>query len=94
LLEQARARELKVLEAQLLRTQGLASTDPVDLGLALDLFEEMGAVPYAARVRCERALLTGDEAELAAGRAVLESLRDVEQLERYERLQRGARRGA
>jgi class 3 adenylate cyclase len=94
LLEQARARELKVLEAQLLRTRGLASTDPVDLGLALDLFEEMGAVPYAARVRCERALLTGDEAELAAGRAVLESLRDVEQLERYERLQRGARRGA
>jgi hypothetical protein len=42
-------------------------------------------VPYAARVRCERALLTGDQAELDAGLHVLESLGDRDQLARMER---------
>jgi hypothetical protein len=45
----------------------------------------MGAVPYAARVRCERALLSGDHAELENGLAVLERLGDRLQVGRYER---------
>jgi hypothetical protein len=56
---------------------------------SLELWEAMGAVPYAARVRCERALLTGDETELEKGLAVLERLGDRLQLGRYERRQVG-----
>jgi hypothetical protein len=52
---------------------------------SLSLWEEMGAVPYAARVRCERALLSGDHAELENGLAVLERLGDRLQVGRYER---------
>ena len=55
----------------------------------LTLWEDMGAVPYAARVRCERALVTGDQAELDAGLAVLERLGDRLQVGRYERCQVG-----
>jgi hypothetical protein len=56
---------------------------------SLALWEEMDAVPYAARVRCERALLTGDHAELENGLAVLERLGDRLQVGRYERRQVG-----
>jgi hypothetical protein len=56
---------------------------------SLAIFDELGAVPYAARVRCERALLTGDHAELDEGLAVLERLGDRLQVSRYERRQVG-----
>jgi hypothetical protein len=45
----------------------------------------MGALPYAARVRCELALLTGDRTELDKGLAVLERLGDRLQVGRYDR---------
>ena len=51
----------------------------------LDIFEETHAAPYAARVRCERALLTRDQSELEAGMHVLETLGDLDQLARVER---------
>jgi hypothetical protein len=50
-------------------------------------------VPYAARVRCERALLTGNQTELEAGMRVLEALGDLDQLARVERA-RGQGRGS
>jgi hypothetical protein len=59
--------------------------DTAKLTRALEIFEESRAVPYAARVRCERALLTGDQGELEAGMHVLEALGDLDQLARMER---------
>jgi class 3 adenylate cyclase len=76
---------LKLLEAQARRALGLALRDPGELTRALGIFEETRAVPYAARARCERALLTGDQVELEAGLRVLEGLGDLDQLARVER---------
>jgi predicted ATPase/class 3 adenylate cyclase len=76
---------LRLLEAQARRALGLATHDPAELGRALAIFEETRARPYAARVRCELALLTGSESELETGLQVLEALGDVDQLGRMER---------
>jgi hypothetical protein len=70
--------------AQLDRAIALARRDPIGLERAQEAFEAMGARPFVARVRCERALLTGDEQELAAGLGELERIGDLEQIERYE----------
>jgi class 3 adenylate cyclase len=81
----AAADGLKLLEAQARRAHGISRRDAAELTRALGLFEETRAVPYAARVRCERALLTRDESELEAGMHVLEALGDLDQLARVER---------
>ena len=65
---------------------GVADRDLGRLGRSLALLERAGALPYAARVRCERALITGDRAELEAGLRVLERLGDADQVARFERL--------
>jgi class 3 adenylate cyclase len=85
LLAYAQDSEFLVLEAQLRRGIGIARSDPVELGRALDVLDRAGAAPYAARVRCERALMTGDRADLDAGIEVLERLGDVDQAGRYQR---------
>ena len=59
--------------------------DPAELTRALEIFEETHAVPYAARVRCEWALLTRNQSELEIGMHVLEALGDLDQLARVER---------
>jgi class 3 adenylate cyclase len=76
---------LKLLEAQARRALGISRRDTAELTRALELFEETRAVPYAARVRCERALLTRNQSELEAGMHVLEALGDLDQLARVER---------
>jgi class 3 adenylate cyclase len=81
----AAADGLKLLEAQARRALGISMRDSVELTRALEIFEETRAVPYAARVRCERALLTRDQSELEVGMQVLESLGDLDQLARVER---------
>jgi class 3 adenylate cyclase len=81
--------EYPLLEAQAERGLGRAQRDVNRLDRAIALFDRSGARPYAARVRCERALITGDAVEMAAGVAVLEGLGDVEQTLRFERLQVG-----
>jgi hypothetical protein len=86
ILERSREGNFRPLQAQALRGLGVARRDLEMLSASLQLWEEFGALPYAARVRCERALLTGDHAELEAGLAVLERLGDRLQLGRYERL--------
>ena len=87
-MESAAADGLKLLEAQARRALGIAMRDTAELTRALEIFEEARAAPYAARVRCERALLTGDQSELEAGMHVLETLGDLDQLARMERARR------
>jgi class 3 adenylate cyclase len=84
-----REHELPLLEAQAERGLGRAQRNLDRLQRSISLFDRMGAIPYAARVRCERALLTGDHGEMQAGLAVLERLGDAEQILRFERLQVG-----
>ena len=88
-MESSAAEGLKLLAAQARRALGVATRDTGELTRALEIFEETRAVPYAARVRCERALLTGDQGELEAGMHVLEALGDVDQLARMERARGG-----
>lgn len=85
IVESAAADGLKLLEAQARRALGIAVRDTAELTRALEIFEEARAAPYAARVRCERALLTGKQTELEAGMHVLEALGDLDQLARMER---------
>lgn len=82
--EFAAAHGYQVLEAQACRALGIALRDPAQLTHALDLFERIGAGPYAARTRCERAVLMDDEVSLDAGMRVLTELGDLNQLERIE----------
>jgi len=89
ILDYSRAHELAAVEAQAERALGLAHRDIEPLQRSIRLFERIGALPYSARVRCERALITGDHAEMNAGLQVLERLGDVEQVGRFERLQVG-----
>ncbi|MDQ6711652.1 MAG: hypothetical protein M3Z28_00460, partial [Candidatus Dormibacteraeota bacterium] len=89
LLKMAKDGHFLPLEAQARRGLGVVGRDPDMLTRSLALWEEMGALPYAARVRCERALLTGNHAELEKGLAVLERLGDRLQVGRYERRQVG-----
>jgi hypothetical protein len=77
------------LLAQVKRAQGLLQRDPDLLESSLTLFDQMAAQPYAARVRCERALAIGDEAELKRGLDVLRQVGDQQQISRYERLRVG-----
>ena len=86
ILQRAQEGNFRPLEAQARRGLGIARRDVDMLSTSLALWEEFGALPYAARVRCERALLTGDHAELEAGLAVLDRIGDRLQLGRYERL--------
>jgi class 3 adenylate cyclase len=91
IVERAAADGLKLLEAQARRALGLARRDAAELTRALGIFEETRALPYAARVRCERGLLGGDRSDLEAGLHVLETLGDLDQLARFERARsRGA----
>jgi len=85
----AQANELLLVEAQAQRALGRAERDVERLSRSIDLLVRAAAVPYVARVRCERALLTGSQTEMEEGLAVLEKLGDVDQLGRFERLQVG-----
>jgi len=82
--EFAAAHGYRALEAQARRTLGIALRDPEELTRGLELFEQIGATPYAARTRCELALFTGDEVALAAGIRTLTELGDLDQLERID----------
>ena len=89
LLAVSQARGLPIVEAQIQRSIGRARGDPEALTRSIDLLERVGAKPYAARARCEKALLTRESAEMTAGLAALEQLSDDEQVCRFERLQVG-----
>ena len=82
----------QVLEAQARRALGIVSADPQELARSLAIFERISAAPYAARTRCERALLLDDEHELTAGMRALEAIGDVDQLARLEQVRKQAGR--
>jgi class 3 adenylate cyclase len=81
--------EFPLLEAQAERALGRAQQDVARLDRSITLFDRSGARPYAARARCERALITGSDAEMNAGLRVLEGIGDAEQVGRFERLKVG-----
>lgn len=85
LAEHAAQHQMRVLEAQARRALGLAQRDPSGLNQALELFQRTGAVPYAARVQCERGMLTGNNADLTAGMRTLEMLGDIDYLTPMQR---------
>jgi tetratricopeptide (TPR) repeat protein len=89
IVDYCREHELPIVEAQAQRGLGRAHRNIDRLERSISLFDRAGAIPYAARVRCERALLKGDHGEMRAGLAVLERLGDAEQISRFERLQVG-----
>jgi hypothetical protein len=72
----------QVLEAQARRALGIGSKSPEELAQALAIFERIGAAPYAARARCERALLIADGSEFVTGMRALEAIGDVDQVAR------------
>ena len=88
-LEFAEAHAFSIAAAQAHRAIGHAERDSHRLSTSIQLLERAGALPYVARVRCERAWLTGDHAEMRAGIAILEKLGDMEQVGRFEHLQVG-----
>jgi hypothetical protein len=82
-MDLAIARHMPLLEASARRAIGVANGDADALRRSLELFESSRAVPLAARVRCELGSMTGDDELVRSGTAALESLGDVDQLERY-----------
>ena len=86
LREHASKHQMRLLEAQAQRALGLALHDPPGLSRALELFQHAGAVPYTARVQCELAVLTGNDADLTAGIRTLEMLGDINYLTRVQRM--------
>jgi len=76
--------EYRVLEASTRRAHGVATGDRAELERALVIFDGMGAVPSAARTRCELAVQAGDRPAFDAAAGVLDRIGDVDQLRRYE----------
>jgi class 3 adenylate cyclase len=83
MIEHLDNRGIVIVAAQARRALGLSRRDADALRDACAIFERHGAVPYLARARVELGRLTGDEALVDRGRAVLEDLGDVDQLARY-----------
>jgi hypothetical protein len=80
---------LRIQAGQALRALAMASGDPSHLDGAVDLFRACGARPALGRSLVERGIMTGDAAGVGSGRAMLELLGDVEQLDRYDQLAKG-----
>ena len=62
----------------------MAEANVAALSESITTFTHTGAVPYAARARIERDLLTADHDELSAGIRLLETLGDFDYLSRVE----------
>jgi hypothetical protein len=75
--------------AQLDRARGLAHRDEAALRAALELFEQAGARPAAARLRVELGRLIGDGALVEAGMRGLLEIGDIEQHDRYSAVRPG-----
>jgi len=72
-----------LLEAQALRARALLRSDPADMKLALEKWENAGAIPLIGRARAELGVLTGDRGEMEAGMAILKKLGDTGYLDRF-----------
>jgi hypothetical protein len=80
---------LLIQAGQATRALAMASGDPSHLDGAVELFRACGARPALGRSLVERGMMTGNAADVGSGRAILESLGDVEQLDRYDQLAKG-----
>src|SRR5262249_5506808 len=87
------AHEVHLGAAHARRALALATDDPAPLRAALEAFEAMGAVPFAARVRADLGWMTGDDALYEQGVAGLEALGDVDHLARLAARRAEGRRG-
>jgi class 3 adenylate cyclase len=76
---------LRPLEAQARRARGVQEAREDDLRASLRLFEEMASVPHIGRVEIELGQLVGDQTLVASGLARLESLGDLDQLDRVRK---------
>ena len=85
LLDYLEPRGVRLVAAQTRRALGLRTGEPAELRLALEEFERMNARPYVARVKTELGALVGDRALRGAGERELETLGDIDQLERVTR---------
>jgi class 3 adenylate cyclase len=79
LISHVEERGLRLVAAQARRLRGIQRGDRDDLAVALAGFDEMGARPFAARVRTELGMLSGDTGLIDRGMDELEALGDVEQ---------------
>ncbi len=82
-LERAQRDGAVILEAEIQRAIGLSTNNRAALENAMSIYEKSNAGPYAARTRCELALLDGDRTQFETGLAYLDGLGDVVQVERY-----------
>lgn len=82
LLGEARARDQRLLLAQVLRARGIQERDAANLREALALFEGFEAQPLVARTQVELGQIVDDPDMVAAGTATLDALGDVTQLGR------------
>ena len=82
-LEKAAFPGARLVIAQINRAKGLAHRDAAPLRAALATFEQSGARPSAARVRCELGRLTDDGALVETGLRELREIGDLDQLDRY-----------
>jgi hypothetical protein len=80
---------LRIQAGQAMRALAMASGDPSHLDGAVDLFRACGARPALGRSLVERGMMTGSAADVGSGRELLQSLGDVEQLDRYDQLAQG-----
>jgi hypothetical protein len=83
-VQRAVGEETAILELEARRALAIVRGDAEEARHALEIAERCGAVPVIARLRCEIGLMTGDHLLYEAGAKVLESLGDIDQLERYE----------
>ena len=82
-LKRAVQQKLPLLEAQVRRAIGLARGEAEQLAAASRIWEGAKALPSLGRARAERGRLTGDQAELEAGLAILRSIGDVNYVDRF-----------
>jgi len=82
-LERATRDRIPLLEGQVRRARALATRDPAEMSLAIEIYERLGALPHLGRARAERGLLAHDAAETEGGLAILKRLGDVNYLDRF-----------
>ena len=82
-LARAKRQHVPLLIAQLMRARALLRSDPADMTAALETWERVGAVPLVGRGRAERGLITGNDAEIEAGLAMLKKLGDANYVDRF-----------
>ncbi len=83
---EADERGMRPLLAQARRLRGILSRDPAELAASSELFEQMSARRYAARVQRELGSLSGDATLCGIGERILDELGELDALDRMSSL--------